>query len=281
MNKKFITLLLISSFNFLISQVTIRANFPSSVAPGTVLDVDVKITKGNISNFAKYQMDVPNGVVVSEIDSKTGNFTFENNRAKIVWVTIPGDNEFTLKFKIAVNANTASPVNITQKFFFLDNGAKREFEADPISVTINEGTSPKSSIANANNTEPETKNEKQPVKDETPVVKETPKNDPPPVKEKEPVKAETPVVKETPKAPEKTAITGLVYKVQLGSSSAEPDKSKYNGAGKIQVSKEDGLYKVLSGNCNTREEAIKLKEELAAKGFNGFVVSYQNGVRVK
>ncbi len=77
MKNLYSTLLLsiISIFTF--GQVTIQTNLPASIAPNSNLNIEVKINKGSIANFSKYQMDVPAGVNVSEGNSKTGNFSFE------------------------------------------------------------------------------------------------------------------------------------------------------------------------------------------------------------
>jgi hypothetical protein len=270
MRHSFFILLGIISFNYLISQVTISSNFPASLGLNAAVDVDVKINKGAIANFAKYQMDVPAGITVSEGDSKGGNFTFENNRAKIVWVSIPADAEFIVKFKVKVTAGTATDGSVTQKFYYLENGAKKEVETDPLAVKIGGGTTA------AVKTEPVKKEE--PVKKAEPVT--VAKTEP--IKKEEPVVTKTePVKKEEPKAATPSA-DGLVFKIQLAASPTDPGKSKYAALGNAcSISKEDGMYKVLYGNYATKEEALKAREEIATKGFTGFLVKYQNGVRVK
>ena len=100
----------------------------------------------------------------------------------------------------------------------------------------------------------------------------------------EPVKTE-PVKTEVAKTEPVTttpAVAGLVYRVQLAASPTDPGKSKYAALGnKVEISKEDGSYKVLYGSYNTKEEGLKGFEEASAKGFKGFLVKYQNGARVK
>jgi len=243
--------------NFLIGQVKITSNLPSSLGSNSNTDVEVKINKGLIANFAKYQMDVPAGVTVAEVDSKAGNFTFENNRAKIVWVSVPSDAEFTLKFKINVSSSAPAEGAVVQKFYFLENGAKKEVEAEPMNVAFGGSANPKNvSGSTTTKTEP---------------VKTTP--------------AKTEPVATTPTKTEPVASSGtpgLVYRVQLASSPTDPGKSKYSSLGnKVEITKEDGSYKVLYGSYNTKEEGLKGFEEASAKGFKGFLVKYQNGVRVK
>lgn len=263
-------------------QVTLTTNMPSSLPAGSNTDVEVKINKGSIANFAKYQMDVPAGVNITEVDSKSGNFTFENNRAKIVWVSVPTDAEFTLKFKVSVTSSAPPEGAVIQKFYFLENGAKKEVEAEALNVAFGGSASPKNtsgSTIQPAKTEPA---KTQPVTT-TPTKTEPVKTEP---AKTEPVKTEpakTEPVTTTNSAPATTsAVPGLIYRVQLASSPTDPGKAKYAALGSsVEISKEDGAYKVLYGKYNTKEEGLKGFEEAAAKGFKGFLVKYQNGVRVK
>src|ERR1700751_4867730 len=108
------------------------ANFPASLTQGNAVIVDVKISKGNAINFAKYQMDVPEGLGVSEVDSKGGNFTFQGNRAKIVWVGVPTEPEFTVKVKVYPSGSSPSSATIIQKIALLLDGSKKEVEAPTV-----------------------------------------------------------------------------------------------------------------------------------------------------
>ena len=301
--KHLITILAIGSFSSFYSQISITSNIPNSFSAGSATPVDVKINKGTIGNFAKYQMDVPAGYVVSATEVKGGNFTFENQRAKIVWVSMPSEAEFTIKFSIQASSNASTSGNITQKLFYLENNEKKEFEAG--AITIGAGSSISASTSAI--TTPETvaaTTPKEEIKTQTPPVTEEQKPIDAPVKEAvaEPIKAavaepvkETVATKTT--APKetttptstvaKTAATstseaGMVYKIQLGAFTTEPAKTKFSYAGKVAVELVNGLYKVTTvSNFNTKEEAIKFKDQLTNKGHEGlFIVKIQNGKRI-
>ncbi len=277
MQFKLFTLVMALGVSSLMAQVTISTNMPSSLAAGSNTDVEVKINKGSIANFAKYQMDVPVGVNVTEVDSKSGNFTFENNRAKIVWVSVPTDAEFTLKFKVSVTSSAPAEGAVIQKFYFLENGAKKEVEAEAMNVAFGGSANPK----NLSGTTTQTKSE--PVKTQpvttTPTKTEPVKTEP--VKT-EPVKTEPVKTEPVTNTNASAGTPGLVYRVQLAASPTDPGKSKYAALGSgVEIAKEDGSYKVLYGKYNTKEEGLKGFEEASAKGFKGFLVKYQNGVRVK
>ena len=279
MQKIYSIIILLNLSLCLNAQVTISTNMPKSIAPNANIELQIKINKGSVANFAKYQIDVPNGVTIIEGDSKTGNFTFESNRAKIVWVSIPTEPEFIITMKLNTGTATGSAV-FTHKFYFLDNGSKKEVEADAINVTFDgSGATTASNLSPATQTEPavtktETKTEPAVTNTETKTEPVVTKTDP----KTEPVATKT----ETKTQSNTTPTNGLVYIVQLGSFGANPGTSKFAAiGGKVVISNEAGMYKALYGNYPTKDEALKKREELITKGFTGFVVAYQNGVRVK
>lgn len=282
------SLLLLTSF-LLKGQVTMQANLPSVIAPNTELSFDVKIIKGGVANFAKYQIDVPNGVTLSEVNNGTGSFSFENNRGKIIWVNIPTEAEFTLTFKL--NSGAASgPGTFNQKFYFLEGGSKKEVEAAPITVNFgNAGAAaaatPPAQTANtgAASAEPANQSPAQPQVTEKIVAggdqERTIEPLTPPAGEKKETPAEP--VKPAGEAPAAAGMANVVYRIQIGAYGENPGKAKYSGVKDVSIVREGDFYKVLAGNFKSRDEAAKYKEELLQKGFRGFVVAYQNGSRVK
>lgn len=251
-------------------QVVMTNNIPTKLPIGSDVEIEVKINKGSISNFTKYHMDVPNGMDVTEVDSKTGNFTFENNRAKIVWVSVPGEPEFTVKFKVHINTQAPFQGTVNQKFYFLDGGTKKEVEATPITIEFGNGT-PVTTAPAVTNAAP--KNVSATTIQNT---TSTPANTTAAIT---PVKTET---KAVPTATVASLVQGLTYRVQIASSPVDPGKAKYSSLGSaLKIIKEGEAYKVQYGDYSSKEDALKAKSELSAKGYEGFLVKYQDGVRVK
>ncbi len=303
--KKILTLLALSGISSLFAQITITSNLPSAYTAGSSYDADVKINKGAVGNFAKYQMDVPMGFVINSVENKGGNFTFENNRAKIVWVSVPGDAEFTVKFKVQVGSD-ATAGTITQKFFYLENSEKKEVEAMPINATLGGNNAVVEAVA----VMPPALVVTTPPADAPTPVTEVAKTEAPiaevvkptetvvaevvpakvaevastPVKEvpvKEVVNTVAKTIAPVTKTNTTTETAGLIYKIQLGAFTTEPTKGKFTNAGKVTVDLINGLYKVTTvKTCNTKDDAIKLRDELQAKGYTGlFLVKLQNGQR--
>lgn len=296
--KKLLTVFALTSFTAVFSQITITSNLPANINTGASIDAEVKINKGTVSNFAKYQMDVPTGYVVSAIEIKGGNFTFENQRAKIVWVSIPNDPEISIKLKVQANSDAANPGTFSQKFYYLENNEKKEVDGGNNVITIGGG-----GAVVAVNTTTETK----PV--ETKVV-ETVVTETKPVETKvvetvtQTKTVETKVVETKPvetkkvetvtssKVTNNTSTTsarvnsssaseaGMTFRVQLGAFAIEPSKNKFAAAGSVKIDLIDGMYKVTTGNFTSKEEAIKFRDQLQVKGFSGFVAKYKDGKRI-
>ncbi len=281
--KKILTFFAIASFTSVFSQITINANFPSSMNSASSVDADVKINKGAVGNFAKYQLDVPAGYVISAVDAKGGNFTFENQRAKIVWVSVPSEPEFTIKLKVQANSDATNPGTFSQKFYYLENNEKKEVEATPMVINIGGGgsvasTTPAETKPVTTTSPTETKPvETQPVTTTTPV--ETKPVETKPVETK-PVTTTTPTESKPVKPVAASSEAGMTFKVQIGAYSTQPSKSKFSGAGNVSIDLINGMYKVTVGNFKTLDDAVKHRDELKSKGYNGFIAKYKDGVRI-
>ncbi|MBL7933607.1 MAG: SPOR domain-containing protein [Bacteroidia bacterium] len=395
------------------SQISMQTNLPPAVNLNSEVTFEVKINKANYTNFAKFQLELPQDVVVQEVDSKLGSFASEENRVKIIWVIAPSESEFSVKLKLNTGA-VAGQKSFVMKYFYMDGDSKKDVEMNPYFVEFKEGLahsitsdadfvslSPKAvlplttttiSITDLNTKNPEVikqqvgqlrrdskdakvvgdrekakaeekvsqadlalanaekltdENEKKAALEKATADKkkaeeeleianrvlllakslddnaneiETINKSVNPSAyasggqaavvssattaqntkttsgdnsnddiEKLKSKFESPVVTETVKtnldnaksSSKAVSESGLVFKLQLGAFSKEPSKSDFKAIGKIAVKTENGMYKVLYGTFASKEEALKMREQVIAKGFDAFVVSYQDGVRVK
>lgn len=124
------------SFFFGDTPVTISGAFPANVKASTEFTAEIKINKGNVVGFAKLQLEVPQGFTVKELESKSGNFSFATNFAKIIWTSMPSDPEFTVKFIVIADASVSGAKTITSKFSFVNNNIKEVVEMTPAEIIV-------------------------------------------------------------------------------------------------------------------------------------------------
>jgi hypothetical protein len=276
-------------------EVKLTHNLPTSASPGQTFDAQYVVTKGNIGAFAKFQCDLPAGFIAANSDSKSGNFTFENNRVKIVWVSLPSDASFSFTIKITVPATASGAASIGGQFYYLENNVKKEFDVPPQNISLG-GSGTVAATTPTETTPTPVETTPAPVETTPTETKTTPVETTPTETKTTPVETvntpvetkTTPVETKTAPVETKTAKTtapsrsGVTYYIQVAALSGEPGSAQFKKFGKTKVVQEGGMYKVLVGNYSSLEDARKHKPEMSDKGAAGcFVVGYENGVRVK
>lgn len=268
----FFTFLCFSALSKISGQtISITGSFPDSVSPGQLFEVPFTIEKGSVSSFAKFQVDVPSGFYANPVDIHGGNWTFEQSRAKIVWVSIPAEASFSVKISFKTPAMVSSTSQFNVKFFYLENNVKKELDLNPYVVKIAgaEGSAissnpiSTSTVTSISNTATET------------VTANTNANTS--------NVGENQTVKETPTTTEIKPATNvnIIFRVQIGAFSTKPPQSKFAGLKDIWMYEESGLTKVTTGKFSSLKDAEDFKAQLKTKGTDGFVVEFDNGVHVK
>ena len=86
--------------------------------------MDVKINKGEISNFAKLQLNFPEGFTAELLEGKGGTFTFYDQKMKLIWISLPSDPEFTVKLKVATDPIHYQVISISVVKYLLSRMVK-------------------------------------------------------------------------------------------------------------------------------------------------------------
>jgi len=269
--------------------INVSRKMPTSGAPGSEFTVELTVDKGSTSGFAKLQDEIPDGFTASSIESKSATFTFDKNKVKLIWMSLPADTKFTVSYKVKVDASASGSKTIIGTFSYIDGNDTKKLSIAPSTIDLNGSattTIPPSTSNSTNNTSSTTDNST-PVKETPPpVVTKTPEPKPaPPAIEPKKVTA-PPVVKTvvTPPATPKE-VSGIVYRVQIGAGQNAGSegylKGKYNIAEEIYSEQIDGLYKYTAGSFPSFAAAKDYRDKVRSSGDDGaFIVAYQNGARM-
>ncbi|MFN5183424.1 MAG: SPOR domain-containing protein [Bacteroidota bacterium] len=281
-NLSFALVLLLPVLNLISQSVKFSTNLPASVNAGETFGVDINISKGGLSSFAKFQMDLPAGYTATPIDVRGGSWTFDQQRAKIVWVAIPNDAQFTVKLKLTAPSANINSGTINSKLFYLENGVKQEFESPPHSIVIgneniNKETEKKEVVSNVVKEETVKNESKTNTIDKN--VNEGESKEKKDESKKDNIEVNKPVEKNN--SSNNSSDSKTVYRLQIGAFASKPDKAKYSKYKDFWYYEENGLYKVTIGKFSTLNDAEAYKAEMKSKGTDGFVVSFENNVHVK
>lgn len=121
---------------FTLENPSIKYNIPASVSIGSDFTMEFTIHKGSVSLFGKLSIELPYGFIATEIDSKNGKFSFENNQCKIIWLALPSEEDFSIKIKVKVDNITLGNKNILGKFYYVDGNDKKQIDMPIHEITV-------------------------------------------------------------------------------------------------------------------------------------------------
>jgi hypothetical protein len=128
--------LLIYQF-FFADPITITQNIPTSAKAGTEFVVELTINKGTTSGFAKLQQDLPEGfVAVDKNDNNGGSFNWAAPSVKLIWMSLPSDKEFKIKYTVKVPSGMSGDKIIAGKFSYVSDNVKQTVEIAPATINI-------------------------------------------------------------------------------------------------------------------------------------------------
>jgi len=84
-------------------EVEISIDHPDRVNAGEEFTVSVTISKGSLTDYSRFSQDLPLGLTATNVSSPNADFSFDNQRIRVIWLKMPQANQFTISYKIRVD----------------------------------------------------------------------------------------------------------------------------------------------------------------------------------
>lgn len=127
---------------FTAEDVSIKNNLPAMVEPGSKSLVEMTIEKGAIQGFSKLELAAPTGFTISAAEIKGASFTFSNQQAKFVWMTLPSEASFTITYYIESEATLDGPFDIDGTFSYVKENKRLDIKIPPKTIIVKKGVGP-------------------------------------------------------------------------------------------------------------------------------------------
>jgi cell division septation protein DedD len=243
-------------------------------------NVEVKIKKGGVKGFAKYQEVLPAGYNAKGDKLYGSSFSVSDGKLKFVWVSLPVDEELVVSYVLEKTASASADAKLDNgEFSYLENDQSKKVKI-PIDVL---GNSTPSAVAKVT----------EPTPTPTPTVAAEPvttvaTSEPvktEPTTTTEPVKTEPVATAAEPKITVAKKEGSVVYNVQIGAFNnaiqSEVLAKKFNISENIKSEMAQGFNKFMVGNFNEYKEARSHRENIKQKGCSSaFVVAYNGAKRI-
>lgn len=123
---------------FFADDVKVTVNSPEVASAGTEFVVELTITKGAISGFAKLQQDLPKGFTAEVVEANGASFTFSNQSVKFIWTQLPDNAEFKISYKVMASDEAIGNKEFEGKFSYVVDNAKLSVNIPKTSILVTE-----------------------------------------------------------------------------------------------------------------------------------------------
>jgi hypothetical protein len=121
---------------FFADPIEVKLNVPNEVTAGTEFEVHVTINKGELESFSRLLQTMPAGLTAVSSESSNADFSFENKRARFIWLRMPDEKQFEVSYTIKVDQRLKGDFNIGSKFSYINENERRTVTAESNSITI-------------------------------------------------------------------------------------------------------------------------------------------------
>jgi len=116
--------------------VEVKQVFPDEIVAGEKFNVEIIINKGDHEGFAKWQQELPQGLIASSIESEGATFSFKSNTVKLIWMALPNQESFVIKYQIESDPNLSGSFDINGKFSYIEDNERMDVTAATHIITI-------------------------------------------------------------------------------------------------------------------------------------------------
>lgn len=114
---------------FFNDEVSVSQKVPESIYAGQIFTIEVEINKGEHEGFAKWQQTLPKGFIAESVETEGATFSFKNQEVKIIWMALPEEDNFTIRYKVKTDKNISGEFNIDGKFSYIQENERKDIEA--------------------------------------------------------------------------------------------------------------------------------------------------------
>jgi len=131
--------LIVSLFlgTFFEGDVAVKITGPSTVTAGDEFQVKVTLNKGKLESFSRLLQDLPAGLKATSVNSANADFTFKDNKIRLIWLKLPDSDSVSVTYIIKVDQRLKGTFNLNGRFSYIENNERQTIEAAPVTININ------------------------------------------------------------------------------------------------------------------------------------------------
>jgi hypothetical protein len=116
--------------------ISVSMQAPNEVTAGTEFEVKLTFEKPGVEGFSRFQQNIPPGLEAVAATSANADFSFTDNRLRLIWLRMPQQNEITVTYKIKIDQRLKGTFTLGGKFSYIENNERKSIDVTPVAVNI-------------------------------------------------------------------------------------------------------------------------------------------------
>jgi hypothetical protein len=105
--------------------IDVKMEVPTEVRAGDEFMVTLQINKGDLESFSRYTQSLPYGLQAERVSTANADFSFDDQRIRIIWLKLPPDDRITVTYKIDVDPRLTGSFEMAGDFAFVTQNERK------------------------------------------------------------------------------------------------------------------------------------------------------------
>jgi hypothetical protein len=111
-------------------EVAISIDHPDRVDAGGDFTITVNIKKGSLTDYSRFSQDLPLGLTATNGSAPNADFSFDDQRVRIIWLKMPNTSEVSVSYLVSVDSRLKGTFNLGGVFAYVVDDERKFLKLD-------------------------------------------------------------------------------------------------------------------------------------------------------